>query len=176
MHLFQDSQDIALALSTDGAQSTMKKQSNTWLLILIVLNLPPDIQYITENVIINLATLGSNSPGDIELFLQPLFEEMAQASKGFWIWDAVDSSYFIHHAYITMALGDMLSSAKPNGMAGHSAIFGDYFSFVQEAKASVNRGAKALYYSMNPENEKYNSSCSANYNFNNLPMCSEEHY
>ncbi|KAF8900456.1 hypothetical protein CPB84DRAFT_1626643, partial [Gymnopilus junonius] len=55
---------------------------------------------------------------------------MARASEGLWIWDAVDSSYFTHRAYITMALGDMLGSAKLNGMAGHSAIFGDRFSLV----------------------------------------------
>ena len=35
MNLFQDPQDIAFALSTDGAQLTMKKQSDTWVLILM---------------------------------------------------------------------------------------------------------------------------------------------
>jgi len=43
--LFQDPHDITFALSTDGAQLTMKKHSNTWILILILLNLPADIQY-----------------------------------------------------------------------------------------------------------------------------------
>jgi Transposase family tnp2 len=175
--LFQDSRDIALALSTDGAQLTMKKQSNTWLLILIMLNLPPEIRYTTGNVIINLATPGPNSPGDIESFLHPLFEEMVQASEGLWIWDAVDSSYFTHRAYITMALGDMLGSAKLNRMAGHSAIFGDRFSHVQGAKASVSQGARALYYPMNPPaNDKYNPSRPPSYNLTNLPMCQEEDY
>ena len=100
LHLFQDSQDIVLALSTDGAQLTMKKQSNTWLLILIMLNLPPEIRYTSGNVIIN-----PKSPGDIESFLRPLFKEMACASEGLWMWDAVDSSYFTHHVYITLGLG-----------------------------------------------------------------------
>ncbi|EDR04700.1 uncharacterized protein LACBIDRAFT_304027 [Laccaria bicolor S238N-H82] len=55
---------------------------------------------------------------------------MAMSSEGIWMWDAVDSSYFVNHAYIVMALGDMLGSAKLNGMAGHSAIFGDQFTMV----------------------------------------------
>ncbi|KAF8995357.1 hypothetical protein BDQ17DRAFT_1190794, partial [Cyathus striatus] len=59
------------------------------------------------------------------------------------LWDSVDSSYFTHHAYITMVLGDMLGSAKLNGMAGHSAIYGDHFTTVQSAKASKTRGARA---------------------------------
>jgi len=74
-HLFQDPQDIAFALSTDGAQLTMKKQSNTWLMILVILNLPGSIRYQTGNVIINFATPGPNSPGDIESFIWPLFQE-----------------------------------------------------------------------------------------------------
>ncbi|KIM35113.1 hypothetical protein M413DRAFT_79727, partial [Hebeloma cylindrosporum] len=67
--LFQDPRDIAFALSTDGAQLTMKKQSNTWIMILILLNLPGSIRYQTTNVIINFATPGPNSPGDIESFI-----------------------------------------------------------------------------------------------------------
>ena len=96
----------------------MKKHSNTWLLILIILNLPPTSHYKTEHIIINLATPGPNSPGDIESFIQPLFEEMAMLSEGIWMWDAIDSSYFVNHAHIVMVLGDMLGSAKLNGMAG----------------------------------------------------------
>ena len=41
--LFKDPQDVAFALSTDGAQLTMKKQSNTWVAVLILLNLAAEI-------------------------------------------------------------------------------------------------------------------------------------
>src|ERR1700683_2464604 len=44
MKLFQDPRDIAFAISTDGAQLTMKKHSNTWILILIFLNFPPQFR------------------------------------------------------------------------------------------------------------------------------------
>jgi hypothetical protein len=80
--LFKDKRDIAFALSTDGAQLTMKKQSNTWLVILILFNLPGDMQYKGDGIIIPLATPGPNSPGDIESFLYPMFQNMAMASKG----------------------------------------------------------------------------------------------
>jgi len=42
-----------------------------------------------------MAIPGPNSPGDIESFLYPLFEDITWASEGIWIWDAVDSSYFV---------------------------------------------------------------------------------
>ncbi|PPQ79449.1 hypothetical protein CVT24_010069 [Panaeolus cyanescens] len=164
MGLFQDERDIALALSSDGAQLTMKKQSNTWLLIIILLNLPPEIRYHARNVIINFATPGPNAPGDIESFIRPLFEELARAGEGIWIWDALDSSYFFHRAHAVMFNGDMLGSAKVNGMAGHSARYGDRFSLLPGARSSVERGAKSQYYPLlAPHNDKYNPDRAADY-------------
>ena len=64
-------------------------------MILIILNLPGSIQYQTTNVIINFATPGPNSPGNIESFIWPLFQEMAMASEGIWMWDAIDSAHFV---------------------------------------------------------------------------------
>ncbi|KAF8218556.1 hypothetical protein L208DRAFT_1125100, partial [Tricholoma matsutake] len=55
---------------------------------------------------------------------------MSTASEGLWMWDAIDSLYFVFQGSICMALGDMLGSAKLNGMAGHSAICGDRFSLM----------------------------------------------
>jgi len=101
------------------------------------------------------------------------FEEMARANEGIWMWDAVDSSCFVHHAHICMALGDMLGSAKLNGMAGHSAIYGDYFSMVKTAHASVQPKAKYQYYPISPpEAQKYNPD-HPKYDLSSLPMCTE---
>lgn len=177
LHLFQDPRDVAFALSTDGAQLTMKKQSNTWLMILIILNLPGSIRYQSSNVIINFATPGPNSPGDIESFIWPLFQEMARASEGIWMWDAIDSAHFVQRSCASMALGDMLGSAKLNGMAGHTAIFGDRFSMVQGAKSSLTKGAKSQYYPMNaPDNNRYNPFRPPKYDLSKIPMRSQASY
>jgi hypothetical protein len=50
MDLFQDPQDIAFALSTDGAQLTIKKKSDTWPLLLMVLNFPPEMWYKSHHI------------------------------------------------------------------------------------------------------------------------------
>jgi len=97
---------------------------------------------------------------------------MVQASEGIWMWDAVDS-YFVNHACLCMALGDMLGSAKLNGMAGHSAIYGDHFSMVQGAQASLAKGSKAQYYPISPpEFSRYNPE-RPQYDLHNLPMRQE---
>ncbi|EGN95921.1 hypothetical protein SERLA73DRAFT_59851, partial [Serpula lacrymans var. lacrymans S7.3] len=73
MGLFQDDCDIAFALSTDGAQLTMKKQSDTWILILILLNIPPEMRYHSNNIILTMTIPGPHSLGSIESFIYPLF-------------------------------------------------------------------------------------------------------
>jgi hypothetical protein len=172
--LFQEGRDVAFALSTDGAQLTMKKHSNTWILILILLNLPAHIRYQVEHIIINFATPGPNSPGDIESFAWILFEEMARGSEGIWIWDAIDSSYFVFHGAIVLGNGDMLGSAKISGMGGHSAIYGDRFTETQAAKSSGTRGAKAQYYPMLTQ-DIYNPT-RPQYSYSDLPMRQHKKY
>ena len=165
------------ALSSNGAQLTMKKQSNTWILILILFNLPPELRCHSKHIIVIFATPGPNSPGNIESFMRPLFEELAVLGTGIWIWDALDSSYFIFRAHVIMVLGDMLGSAKMNGMSGHTAIFGDRFSLVQAAKASLKSGSKAQYYPLAPpQSDKYNPTRPETYDLSNLPIRDQATY
>ncbi len=125
LKLFQNSCDVALAMSTDGAQLTVKKQSDVWLVLFTILSLPGDIRYKAKNTIIVLSTSGANAPGEIETFIYPVFQEMIRASEGIWTWDAIDESYFFHHVHLCMVLGDMLGSAKVNGLVGHLGVHGD---------------------------------------------------
>ena len=175
--LFQGQRDIALALSTDGAQLTMKKHSNTLVALLLLLNLPGELRYQTNNTMVPFIIPGPNSPGNIDTFMQPLFVDMAKASEGIWMWDAVDSSYFVNRAYLCMVLGDMLGSAKMSGMAGHTAVYGDRFSMIKGACASLKKGSKYQYYPINPpKNATFNPTRQACYDLDKLPVRTEEHY
>ena len=89
---------------------------------------------------------GPNSPSNIDTFMYPLFVDMAKAREGIWMWDAIDSSYFVNHTYLCMILGDMLGSAKISGMAGHTAVYGDRFSMIKGACASLKKWSKYQYY------------------------------
>ena len=120
MGLFRDGRDTALAISSDGAQLTMKKQSTMWPLIVVLLNVPPKMCYKANNVIIPPAILGPLAPSNIESFIYPLFKEMAME-----VLKAIDSSYFVLRAFICAVKGDMLGSAKLSEMAGHSANYRD---------------------------------------------------
>ena len=118
----------------------MKKQSDVWVLIVTILNLPPNLQSKAANIIIPLVIPGPSSPGNVESFIYALYEKLAQLSVGVWTWDALSRKYFILKVYLCGVLGDMLGSAKLSRMAGHMALYGCHFSMVRGACPSVGRG------------------------------------
>ena len=140
LSLFQNDTDTAITISGDGAQLTMKKQSDVWVLIVTILNLPPNMRSKATNVIIPLVIPGPHSPGNVESFVYVLYEELAKLSVGIWTWDALLERYFVLKVYLCGVLGDMLGSAKLSKMAGHMALHGCRFSTVQGARSSANKG------------------------------------
>ena len=95
LHLFQQETDTAITISGDSAQLTMKKQSDVWVLIVTILNLPPNMQSKANNIIMPLVIPGPQSPGNVESFVYVLYEELAKLSVGVWAWDALSDTYFI---------------------------------------------------------------------------------
>jgi hypothetical protein len=137
--LFQNETDTAITISGDGAQLTMKKQSDVWVLVVTILNLPPDMRSKAANIIIPLVIPGPSSPGNVESFIYVLYEELAKLSVGVWTKDALSGNFFLLKVYLCGVLGDMLGSAKLSKMAGHMATYGCRFSMVQGARSS-NKG------------------------------------
>src|ERR1700690_984214 len=69
LHLFQEETDTAITISGNGAQLTMKKQSDVWVLVVTILNLPPNLRSKADNIIIPLVIPGPSSPGNVESFI-----------------------------------------------------------------------------------------------------------
>jgi hypothetical protein len=145
-HLFKNETDTAITISGDGAQLTMKKQSDVWVLVVTILNLPPNMRSKAANIIIPLVIPGPSSPGNVESFIYVLYEELAKLSIGVWTWDALSETYFLLKVFLCGVLGDMLGSAKLSRMAGHMALYGCRFSTVRGARPSKERGMSILYH------------------------------
>jgi hypothetical protein len=139
-HLFQNETDTAISISGDGAQLTMKKQSDVWVLIVTILNLPPNMRSKATNIIIPLVIPGPSSPGNVESFVYVLYEELAKLSVGVWTKDALSGQFFLLKVFLCGVLGDMLGSAKLSKMAGHMALHGCHFCTVQGARPSGKKG------------------------------------
>jgi hypothetical protein len=82
----------------------------------------------------------------------------------------------VNRFYICITLGDILGSVKLNEMAGHSAIYDDYFNMVKGAKSSNKKGAKTQYYSISSSVIVMVNHDHLLYNFCNLPLHEEDFY
>jgi hypothetical protein len=123
----------------------MKKQSDVWVLVVTILNLPPNMRSKAANIIIPLVIPGPLSPGNVESFVYVLYEELAKLSVGVWTKDALTGNFFLLRVYLCGVLGDMLGSAKLSRMAGHMARYGCHFSMVRGARPSKKRYDIMLY-------------------------------
>jgi hypothetical protein len=144
--LFQQKTDTAISISGDGAMLTMKKDSDVWVLVVTILNLPPNMRSRAANIIIPLVIPGPSKPGNVESFVYVLYEELAKLSVGVWTKDAFSDKYFLLKVYLCGVLGDMPGSAKLSKMAGHMARYGCRFSKVKGARSSLDPGMILYYY------------------------------
>lgn len=160
-HLFydaeQDKEHVCLfTLSTDGAQLKLQKSSGFWLLLVVLINIPiTEGRLKQENTFILAAIPGPLAPVDLESFMAPFYQEMARAHVGVWMWDAHQTRWFKWHAYLLAVLGDMLGSAKCNGMKGHQGYAGCRFCMIVGARRSS--GDRTMYYILKNLRERNNA-------------------
>ncbi|KDQ25543.1 hypothetical protein PLEOSDRAFT_1106462 [Pleurotus ostreatus PC15] len=175
--LFEHECDMIYIMSIDGAMLTLKKQSDSWFLILIILNLLPDIRYLAENVITVFSTPGPEPPGDLSTYMYPVVQELLQMGQGIWIWDAFDSAYIMHHASVVGQSADQPGQNKDNGHLGINSLHGNFFNLKLIGMRSSVKGCKRIYWCVTvPEGAKKFNPGRPDYDLDNLPEFTEKDY
>ena len=118
--------DIALQFSIDGAQLRHDQQSEAWVFIWVIHNLPPELCYKKAFIIPGAIVPRPNKPGDIDSFLFPsLYHVAARQREGLMIYDAyLDVVKPCVIPVILFRMADSLGSAVMSGMVGHSGRYG----------------------------------------------------
>jgi hypothetical protein len=118
--------DITLQFSIDGAQLCCDQQSEAWVFIWVIHNLPPELRYKKTFVIPGAIIPGPNKPGDLDSFLFPsLYHVAALQREGLWVYDAhLDVVVPRATPIILFGMADSLGSAAMSGMVGHSGRYG----------------------------------------------------
>ena len=118
--------DIALQFSIDGAQLRRDWQSEAWVFIWVIHNLPPELRYKKAFVIPGAIVPGPNKPGDLDSFLFPsLYHVAALQREGLRIYDAhLDVIVPRASPIVLFGTADSLGSAAMSGMVGHSGRYG----------------------------------------------------
>jgi Transposase family tnp2 len=115
-----DVRNLRLGLSTDGFNpfGTMSSQYSNWLVVLIPYNLPPWISMKQQSLILSLMIPGPTSPSqEIDVFLQPLIDDLRQLWVGVETYDASNKENFKMRASLMWTVSDFPALSMLSGWA-----------------------------------------------------------
>jgi len=115
---FTSSTDIAFQIQIDGFQVTKRNQHSTTPVILLNLNLPPEIRYRKQNIICPFIIPGPSKYKNLDSFLQPLVDELKilGSPHGINTYSAYQGSNFRLRAYAVLFSGDGPAISEAIGM------------------------------------------------------------
>jgi len=150
---FSDPRDIALGLSLDGFAPFKRRSNSAWPVILFNYNLPPDLRTHLDHILCYGIIPGPKSVKDVDSFLIPLYDELAQLSEG--VGGALDLTareFFVLRAYLILLFGDIPAISKLLMMKGHNG-----YSPCRccEIKGIRNPGEKVNYVPLHREEGTY---------------------
>jgi hypothetical protein len=117
--------DTVLMLSVDGAQLYQNKQSDCWIYIWVLLDLPPELRYKRRYVLPGGFIPGPNKPKNLDSFLFPGLHHLAALQRdGLRVWDAKSDRVFTSFPYFYLGMADGPGLSQLNGQVGHHGAFG----------------------------------------------------
>lgn len=113
--------DIVLMVSMDGAQLYESKESDCWIYIWIIANLPPNTRYRKLSVLPGGFIPGPKKPKNVDSFLFPGMHHLAAIQReGLAIWDPISNSRLFSRVYLLFTTADGPGLVYWDGMVGHS--------------------------------------------------------
>lgn len=114
-------EDMVLVISVDGAQLYETKQSDCWVYIWIIVDIPPDHRYKKHHVLPGTVVPGPNKPKYMQSFFFPGFHHLAAIQKArLVIWDAWRDITFISNPFLILACADGPGLVCISNLIGHN--------------------------------------------------------
>ncbi len=113
--------DFMLMLSIDGAQLYRNKESDCWIYIWVLFDLPPNRRYKKRHILPGAIIPGPNKPKDIDSFLFPGLYHIAalqNSEHGLAIWDAETNTVIHGKPFFVLASADGPAMAWISGCVG----------------------------------------------------------
>lgn len=113
-----ESRNVRLGLASDGFNpfSNMSVSHSTWPVLVVPYNLPPWQCMKSPNIILSLLICGPKGPGnDIDVYLQPLIEELQILWHGVDTFDASKGEMFSMRAALLWTINDFPAYAYMSG-------------------------------------------------------------
>ncbi|XP_050387377.1 uncharacterized protein LOC126803646 [Argentina anserina] len=115
-----DPRNLRFGLATDGFNPFSEKSTkhSTWPVILVIYNLPPNVCMSSENLMLSLLIPGPRQPGnDIDVYLQPLRDDLVKLWNGVEMYDAYSKAMFNLRAILLWTINDFPAYGNLSGLA-----------------------------------------------------------
>ncbi|KAG8482791.1 hypothetical protein CXB51_024455 [Gossypium anomalum] len=113
-----DPRSVRLGLASDGFNpfKIMSTSYSTWPVVLVPYNLPPWLCMKQSSLILSMSIPGEKGPeNDIDIYLQPLIEELKQLWAGVEMYDVLRKENFYLRAALLWTINDFLAYANLSG-------------------------------------------------------------
>ncbi|KAJ2911365.1 hypothetical protein MD484_g9049, partial [Candolleomyces efflorescens] len=118
-------EDTVLMISMDGAQLYRQRQSDCWIYIWVLMDLPPELRYKKQYVIPGAVIPGPNAPKNVDSFLFPGLAHIASLQKeGLKVWDASNPRIFLTKPIVALTTADGPAMVDFSGFVGHKGFQG----------------------------------------------------
>lgn len=126
---FLSSDGLALALNCDWFQPYESRSYSVGVLFLVCLNLPRDVRYLRENVILVGVIPGPAEPIDLQQFLKPVVEELLLLYDGVSFTTDKHPDGKVFRAALFMLNADLPAARKVGGFTSYMAHRGCSFCY-----------------------------------------------
>ncbi|KAL6191518.1 hypothetical protein ACLB2K_037908 [Fragaria x ananassa] len=111
--------NLRFGLATDGFNpfSNLSSTHSLWPVILVIYNLPPNVCMSSENLMLSLLIPGPKQPGnDIDVYLQPLIDDLKLLWDGVDIYDAYSKVMFNLRGILLWTINDFPAYGNLSGL------------------------------------------------------------
>lgn len=116
--------DMVLMFAVDGAQLYADKQSDCWIYIWVILDLPPELRYKKRLILPGGFIPGPHNPKHTVSFLFSGFQHLAALQKeGLKTWDADEDRTFLSKPFLLLGGADGPGSVHFTGLVGHHGAY-----------------------------------------------------
>ena len=119
---FEDPQDIALSLSTDGICPLQKCKETCWLILIHNYNLSLEIHFWICHISCVGLVPGPHKPKDLDSFLWSLVEELLKLAAEIKAFDLSSDEIFALHTFLILVFGDIPAVSMVMQMKGHNGL------------------------------------------------------
>ncbi|KAL6209524.1 hypothetical protein ACLB2K_020464 [Fragaria x ananassa] len=110
---------LRFGLATDGFNqfSNLSSTHSLWPVILVIYNLPPNVCISSENLMLSLLIPGPKQPGnDIDVYLQPLIDDLKLLWDGVDMYDAYSKAMFNLRGILLWTINDFPAYGNLSGL------------------------------------------------------------